>query len=134
MPLTIRELDGSPLTNEEFDTNFCEKVTLAAHGNSVGDLVYIGATKWEPAVASAFATVADGIVAGVSGDDFWVVTLNGTFVTWTHGLGGNPGDVIYLSQSTPKAATLTKPGSGVIQPVGKVRSASVIKFEKGYLA
>jgi hypothetical protein len=135
MPLKLRASTASALSHDDLDGNFAEKVPQDGHGFSVGDLIYLGSSGWVLAQADNPQTTADGIVALVEGVDiFWVVTQDGSVVEWTHGLGGDDGDLLWLSQTTPGAHTLAKPAGGVQQPVGKIRNSGATLFRLGFVS
>jgi len=98
----------------------------AGHTFAVGDPVYFDGTNWQLAQADNAATVADGIVASVNGDNFTLV-FSGVMPWGGHGL--NVGDVYFLSQTAAGGVTTTQPTTGVVQEIFTVWDAGSIMID-----
>jgi hypothetical protein len=136
MGLTLRRDKGSALTHDELDDWVAPELAQTSHGLAVGDLVYrSSATAWSKAIATAEATLAEGIVVNVEDvDNLSVVTIDGSVITLAaHGLGA-VGTVLYLDQSTAGDIATSKPSDGFRQMVGKIISADEIIFRLGPLS
>ena len=128
MPTVFRDEKGSELTANEFDAHHGEKFTQAGHGFAVGNFIYRdSATTHAKAQADDIDTIAEGVVAYISGNDFRVITKSGSHVTWTHALGAPP-QKCWLSQGTPGVATTTRPTSGVRQQLGNTVTSGIFQY------
>jgi hypothetical protein len=102
-------------------------ITQAAHGFAAGDAVYQSAGTWAKAIATAEATLADGVVVSTPDTSTAHIALGGLAKVPAHGF--TPlGATLWMSQGTAGLLTTSEPGSGLKQRVATVIDASTLQL------
>lgn len=101
--------------------------SLLNHGFHVGNAI-MEPNNWQLAIADSEANLAIGVVVAVGDQNHFNVAYIGVGVEVTiigHGLG-NPGQILYLSQTTPGAMISARPNNGWIQPICTIKDINTL--------